>query len=549
MPVLTGRVARGVGRRAVVAAVRELEAVRPRDAEALHAFVLRVFGVDVPRVARVAGSDPPFEYLVHAFFEGEVPLPASTQALGEVEGGAPSSNQVVASADVVVWACRGGGKTFLGAVATMLDLLFKPGVQVRVLAGTREQSSRMFEHLVSLASRRAIAPLLLAPPTQVRVALVNGSRAELLAHTETSVRGQRVQKLRCDEVEEFNREVWGAAQLTTRSATLGGRKVRGAVEALSTMHQPYGLMQEVTRQKDVRVLKWTAVDVAATCEPERDCETCRIRADCNGLAKTGTGFVPIEDLLRQRERIDDGRWDAEMMCRRPTRSACVYPEFDPRSGGKHVMEVGVEEQREEETRGFAALRTRLGGEGVWLAGIDFGTRNPLAMVWARFWPGRQGEHHVGAPTSDPRLGLIEIVDEHCEEGLLLDHHLRLIEAKGWPRPSWLGVDPAGGARNGQTGISDIAYLQRRGYVVRKDKGRIEEGVAIIRRRLDRGTLRIDPRCGKLIRSLSEYHYDTSKPTLETPVKDGHDHLCDALRYLMVNLEWGPMQTMGGRDYL
>src|SRR5207237_10437816 len=54
----------------------------------------------------------PFDYLHHAYFE-----PAS---------------------DVVVWAPRGGGKTRLAALATLLDLLHKPGCTVRIMGGTTD---------------------------------------------------------------------------------------------------------------------------------------------------------------------------------------------------------------------------------------------------------------------------------------------------------------------------------------------------------------------------------------------------------------------------
>ena len=56
------------------------------------------------------------------------------------------------------------------------------------------------------------------------------------------------------------------------------------------------------------------------------------------------------------------------------------------------------------------------------------------------------------------------------------------------------------------------------------------------RRLDRGTLTIHPRCVRLIEAMTRYHFDPDHPRKEEPVKDGPDHLCDALRYLIVNLE-------------
>ena len=78
---------------------------------------------------------------------------------------------------------------------------------------------------------------------------------EVGAQSDRSVRGMRVQKLRCDEVELFDREVWQAAQLTTRSLDVNTKprshedarrtNVRGTVEVFSTMHRPHGLMQEI----------------------------------------------------------------------------------------------------------------------------------------------------------------------------------------------------------------------------------------------------------------------------------------------------------------
>ena len=50
---------------------------------------------------------------------------------------------------------------------------------------------------------------------------------------------------------------------------------------------------------------------------------------------------------------------------------------------------------------------------------------------------------------------------------------------------------------------------------------------------------VHPRCRQLIAALSAYHFDPQRPEVQAPVKDGPDHLCDALRYLVVNLERGP----------
>jgi hypothetical protein len=88
-----------------------------RTDDELHAWVRLYTGLDVPRQPVCPGHDAPFDYLRYSYFE-----PAS---------------------DLVVWAPRGGGKTRLAAVATLLDLLHKPPASVRILGGSLEQSMKM----------------------------------------------------------------------------------------------------------------------------------------------------------------------------------------------------------------------------------------------------------------------------------------------------------------------------------------------------------------------------------------------------------------------
>src|SRR4051794_17153530 len=75
----------------------------------------------LPRRAVCAGHHSPFEYLSAAYFQ---------------------------RGDLVVCAPRGGGKTRLAALATVLDMLHKPGCSIRILGGSLDQSLRMWEHLL-----------------------------------------------------------------------------------------------------------------------------------------------------------------------------------------------------------------------------------------------------------------------------------------------------------------------------------------------------------------------------------------------------------------
>lgn len=456
--------------------------VRPRTVNQLHAWLRVAVDVDTPRVAMLPGSDAPFTYLAHAFFE--------------------TSD----ARDSVVWANRGGGKTFYGAVATMLDLIFKSGIEVRILGGSLEQSQRMQAHLRRLFEAPTLRGLIDGRVTERRVRLVNGSVCETLAQSDRSVRGCRVQKIRCDEVELFDPAVWEAAQLVTRSKQCGDVFVRGAVEAFSTMHRAHGLMANVVSEagESRRLFRWGVIDALERCDAARPCEPCSLHDECGGKAKQARGFITIDDAIALKRRSSEEAWRSEMLCERPSRSDLVLPEFDR---GAHVFE------------GSCAAESDL-----WVCGMDFGFRAPTVVLW-------------GAVDSD---GVLRIVDERVERGVILDAHVRAIQEARWPTPRWVGIDPAGRQRSEQTGVSAATAMRKAGLVVRDRRLSVMEGLELMRARLAPATggprLFVHARCEQLIKSLESYHFPAERPEAEAPVKDGSDHAVDALRYLVVNLD-------------
>lgn len=464
---------------------RAMRHVRPRTPNQLHAFVRFMLDLSIPRKAMVQGHDAPFDYLVHSFFE----------------------TQQDSGRDCIVWSNRGGGKTLLGAVATLLDLLFKPGVQIRILAGSFDQASRMYHYLTTMLESDTFLDLIAGKLTGRNVELINGSRVEVLAQSQCAVRGQHVHKLRCDEVELFDPEVWEAAQLVTRSGQCGDTFVHGSIDALSTMHRPFGMMNTLVREAahaGRRVFRWGAVDVLATCEPQRVCESCKLWPDCQGRAKHAAGFLTIDDALKQRARVSDQTWNAEMLCLRPSRTDLVYPQFDP------AMHVSPWHEGPSES-------------ATWLAGMDLGYRAPTVLLWA-------------ALCND----ILHIVDELVITNTTVEDIIEYAAARPWPRPQWIGADPAGASANDQTGQSSLNLWRRAGWPVRTRASKIETGIDAVQRRLRSADsevrLRIDPRCERLIESLSMYHYPAERPEVMSPVKDGNDHACDALRYLVINLD-------------
>lgn len=456
--------------------------LRPcRTPDELHAWVRLFCGLNVPRTPVCGGHDAPFEYLRRAYFE-----PAG---------------------DLVVWAPRGGGKTRLAAVATLLDLLHKPGTSVRLLGGSLEQSMKLWDYLLPDLERLA-GPLLPKGwrASARRVTLANGSSAAVLTQSERAVRGLRVQKLRCDEVEQFDPKVWEAAQLVTRSAN----GVAGAIEAASTFHTPGGLMGQAIDSANARgvpVLRWCLLDVLARCEPDRSCDGCPLWNECGGRAKCECdGFVSVSDAITMKGRVSDETWQSEMLCRRPSGRGRVFPSFDP------AVHVRAFEGKADEV----------------VMGVDFGFAAPFVCLWVAI---------IGKGATRR----LHVIDEYAQPGRTLPEHAAEMAARrhGGQR---VFCDPAGAAVNGHTAASDVAVLRQHGFGVRYCRSRIAAGVELIRRALrpaaGEPTLFVSPHCRRLIASLQGYRYPQKGRISEgeLPLKDGiHDHAVDALRYVLVHL--------------
>ncbi len=485
------------------------------------------------------GHASALDYLAWSFFEGCEHF------------GSPGP---VSPPDCVVWANRGGGKTFIGAVATMLDLIFKPGIEIRILGGSMDQSRRMYTHLRRLFERPALSEMVKGKVTLDSLKLHNGSEVEILGQSQFAVRGTRVQKLRCDEVELFRPDVWEAAQLITRERSfdvpgVGRIKVRGSVECFSTMHLPFGLMSRLVRDAGwndlaerveiggadaTRTLfKWGVLDVLERCPPEHVCgeegqERCKLWDECRGRAKDAArsgGHISIAEAIRLKGRVSQATWDTEMLCDRPRRDDTVYPEFRARA---HVVASLPWDQQAE-------------APVMWVAGMDFGFRAPTVIL-------------LGAVDADGTLWIVR--ERAVAQTVLAEHAAALVNGlgskddppgPGWTgKPQWVGVDPAGKQRSDQTGINAADVLAKHGLRVLAVKRPQHQGFEAVRARLRPAgdgppRLFIHARCTHLIECLEKYHYPIDRPESTVPVKDDTDHAADALRYLVQNLD-RPAQT-------
>jgi hypothetical protein len=470
-----------------------LRQTRPANRRDLKNYVEVFLHLSIPDKKICPEHNPPLDYLWHSF---------NTDFSSNQISSLKHQEARIENADCIVWANRAGGKTELAAVATLLDCIFKPNCQTRILAGSGEQSFRLYEYFLSFL-KDGFEKFLSAPARKERCTFANGSNVEVLTQSATSIRGQHTQKLRCDEVELFVEDVFNAAKFTTQSKD----GILAAMEVISTMHRPYGLMQKLVadaRKFDVPIFKWCIWETIEKCK-DRSCSRCPLWQDCQGKAKHANGYLKIDDIITQMRRSSRAGFESEMLCLRPSLENAVFAEFDP---AVHVKPVDYDAN-------LPLYRS-----------LDFGFINPFVCLWIQ--------------VDDE--GTVRVIDEYIRSRATIDTHAQQITART-PCPETnvaaTFCDPAGAGVNDITGTSAVRELRARNIKVRYRRSSILEGIELIRRAVrsgdGRSKLVVSPRCAKLIEALRCYHYPESNAPDELPLKDGlYDHPIDALRYFFVN---------------
>ena len=473
----------------------KLKTTRPKTKQQLKNYIKIFLNLNVPNKKICPQHSSPMDYLWHSFaidFEPVVSLPNQNQKSKTKNG------------DAIVWANRGGGKTQLAAIATLLDCIFKPNCQTRILGGSGEQSQRMYDYLLGFIDN-GFEKFTSGAIRKNKCQFKNASAVEVLTQSPTSVRGQHIQKLRCDEIELFEKEVFAAAAFTTQST----ENITAAMEIISTMHKPYGLMQKqiaLAEKNDTPVFKWCIWETIEKCVG-RNCSQCPLWPDCGGKAKIADGYLKIDDCITAMRRASRKSWEAEMLCKRPNLENIVFDQFDPQ---KHVKTIDYNPN-------LPLYRT-----------LDFGFVNPFVCLWIQ-------------PDND---GKIYVIDEYLRSRATIDSHADEMKKRtpiSEEKITATFCDPAGAGKNDVTGTSSVRELRSLGIITHYRKSSIAAGIELVRRAIlggdGKSRLVISNRCPRLIEALSCYHYaeDAAADAAEVPLKDGvYDHPLDALRYFFVN---------------
>jgi len=202
----------------------------PQDDDELWHYLQVVWGMTVPRHAVCPNHQAPFDALANAYF---------------------------AKSPISIWkASRGfGGKSTLMGTLCAIEAATL-GAQITVLGGSASQSQRVHEVTQERwLYERAPADLVDGDPTKYMTRLKNGAWILALMASQKSVRGPHPQRLRMDEVDEMELDIFESAQ----GQPMNGRGLKAQTVVSSTHQYPDGTMTELLRRANEKgwpVFQW-----------------------------------------------------------------------------------------------------------------------------------------------------------------------------------------------------------------------------------------------------------------------------------------------------
>jgi len=452
----------------------------PADDNALHAWIAERLGYRIPRLPVCEGHAAPFEPLADLFFE-------------RTNG-------------AVLWANRGGGKTLILALLAFLEALHKPGVDILGLGGSLSQAAIGFEYLHGFIERLHLHDQV-AQQTSTTLRLKNGSRITVIPASTRQARGPHPHKLRCDEVDECPPDVLWAALQGPQSRTAGaGVMVTRSVALSSTLHKPYGTMQQLVddhAQRGLQIYKWCYREVTQRCflrkpglivsdgalprSGTKFCpEDCPLLESCAGALRGADGYLPVSDVQQARRLNDRATWEVEWECERPSVAGSVY---DPALVERAVQPVARD----------PALPA--------VIGVDWGYTNPTVILLAQ----ERGEVIEVLSTEYHRRRPITVRVDRI--AFLAESH----------RAKMVYADAAGADENAELRTLGVRVTPV-SFGVHKDRG-----IRAIRAALEHGRLRIAPELREFIGEMKRYHYREGTEEIVKDDDHGPDALCALFR--------------------
>lgn len=455
---------------------------RPRNADYLHKWIESFTGVRIARTAVCPGHQSPFDAFSH---------------------------QVIHRPRQALWmGSRGSGKSFLSAIDTHLSSRWNRNHGTRILGGSAAQSRQIYDALKEvvrdgsgdMGSDGDTIHRLLKREAEYR----NGSTVEILACSDTSVRGPHVASLKLDEVDEIGSDHRDSAA----GMCMEKNGVSASILMTSTWHRVGGPMGELMEKGDsgaFPVFRFCVFEVLERCPRSRsgppvagpdlylNCPACPIKKYCHShvvdrkpKAKRSDGHYAIDALIQKLDLVSARVFESDYLCSGPKADGIWFPGFDDSMG--LLSNVTTEAEYD------PAVPAHVSVDSGVFTGATFGqVRNAKGKI------------------------AVNIFADFLSEGLSASDNASQIVAFG---KRWLGdgmshrvsTDPSGGSRNaiGPTVIGEYhgAGLKGRTGIERWPLASIADSLATIEALLTPASgvprLTIHPRCKHLISAFRTY---------------------------------------------
>ncbi len=228
--------------------------------------------------------------------------------------------------DYLLWANRAGSKTYLfGGLITWYKSCHLPLYETRILGGAEGQSKLAYKAMNDFWRISGLKSEYLKHRSLIsRSEWKNGSEVEILAASQTAVRGPHPQSLLLDEVDEIDWEIYQAAL----SQPLSKHGHPASLGIFSTNHNLDGTMGKVLEIAETddswRVYKYCIWETLESCK-DYNCSTCPISSICPGTQmKEADGYYKIKDLAQKLKVLSWDTFEREWSCNKVGRGDLVY---------------------------------------------------------------------------------------------------------------------------------------------------------------------------------------------------------------------------------
>lgn len=349
---------------------------KPKTPDQLWNWIRDVLGYRIPRTVTKEGHRAPFEFISDVYFEKED--------------------------QVLVRACRSGGKTLGFAILHLLNSIFKEKFEIVHIGGTQEQALKGYAYYAGdpqkegetgFIRRPEFSSFVAGEPMVSKTALSNGSKVEVrTGGSAKSVSGPHPNLLAVDELDHIDMQVLNTAlQMVQSKGEHKSQIIMG-----SSQYSYYGTMQvlmDSAEERDISVYEYDMFDIMESCGRDypKDCRSWECpfyqwhnpwngkkEELCCGRGAISKGYFPFQDAIKKYLMTTDIETFAlQNLLMRGTAEGMVFSKF----GDDNVEAFPPEGANLDEWRCFAGVDLRSHGRIVVVAESPGRLPNGRFMRW------------------------------------------------------------------------------------------------------------------------------------------------------------------------